>query len=290
MARPTRISEVRARVAAAEALAPGDLREMLPSGHQSVFANRMSWVVLHMERAGLLERVGRGIYRLTEQGEKLLVQASARIDRKTLRENPAYREWRDRVGKSSPGKGTGSIQADGSPDTPEEALEHAARQLRIEVEAEVLKRVLEAPPAFLERVVVDLLIAMGYGGGDAAMGHVTGRSGDGGIDGTIREDALGLDEVYIQAKKYTEGTVGEGALRNFAGAIDAAGTTKGVFVTTTSFTRAAREYVARSPKRIVLIDGEELAHLMVAHDVGVRTRVRHDIKRIDEDYFDQETM
>ena len=286
----TRISEVRARVAAAEALAPGDLREMLPSGRQSVFANRMSWVVLHMERASLLERVGRGIYRLTEQGEKLLVQASARIDRKTLRENPAYREWRDRVGKSSPEEDTGSVQADGSPDTPEEVLEHAAGQLRIEVEAEVLKRVLEAPPAFLERVVVHLLIAMGYGGGDAAMGHVTGRSGDGGIDGTIREDALGLDEVYIQAKKYTEGTVGEGALRNFAGAIDAAGTTKGVFVTTASFTRAAREYVARSPKRIVLIDGEELARLMVAHDVGVRTRVRHEIKRIDEDYFDQETV
>ena len=131
---------------------------------------------------------------------------------------------------------------------------------------------------------------MGYGGGDAAMGQVTGRSGDGGIDGTIREDALGLDEVYIQAKKYTEGTVGEGALRNFAGAIDAAGTTKGVFVTTASFTGAAREYVARSPKRIVLIDGEELARRMVAHGVGVRTRVRYEIKRIDEDYFDQETM
>ena len=188
------------------------------------------------------------------------------------------------MGKSSPEKGTGSVQADGSPDTPEEVLEHAAGQLRIEVEAEVLKRILEAPAAFLERVVVDLLIAMGYGGGDSAMGHVTGRSGDGGIDGTIREDALGLDEVYIQAKKYTEGTVGEGALRNFAGAIDAAGTTKGVFVTTSSFTRAARKYVARSPKRIVLIDGEELARLMVAHDVGVRTRVRHEIKRIDEDY------
>ena len=122
------------------------------------------------------------------------------------------------------------------------------------------------------------------------MGHVTGRSGDGGIDGTIREDALGLDEVYIQAKKYAEGTVGESALRNFAGAIDAAGTTKGVFVTTASFTRTAREYVARSPKRIVLIDGEELARLMVAHDIGVRTRVHHEIKRIDEGYFDQEAV
>ena len=132
---------------------------------------------------------------------------------------------------------------------------------------------------------------MGYGGGDAAMGRVTGRSGDGGIDGTIREDALGLDEVYLQAKKYGDGNaVGEGDLRNFAGAIDAAGTTKGVFVTTAGFTRAARDYVARSPKRIVLIDGRELARLMAQHGVGVRTRVRHEIKRIDEDYFDQEAM
>ena len=174
-----------------------------------------------------------------------------------------------------------------SGETPEETLDRAAGELRTVLEAEVLARVRNAEPAFLEGVIVDLLIAMGYGGGDAAMGHVTGRSGDGGIDGTIREDALGLDEVYVQAKKYAHGnTVGEGDLRNFAGAIDAAGTTKGVFVTTAEFTRAAKDYVARSPKRIVLIDGEELARLMVRHGVGVRTRVRHEIKRIDEDYFD----
>ena len=167
----------------------------------------------------------------------------------------------------------------------------AARFLRESLEAEVLNRVRDAEPDFLERVVVDLLIAMGYGGGDAAMGQVTGRSGEGGIDGTIREDTLGLDEVHLQAKRYGDGnTVGEGDLRNFAGAIDAAGTTKGVFVTTASFTRAARNYVARSPKQIILIDGEELARLMVQHGIGVRTGVRHELKRIDEDYFDQESL
>ena len=167
---------------------------------------------------------------------------------------------------------------DDSADTPEEELDRIVRQLRSELEADVLDRVREAPPAFFEQVVVDLLIAMGYGGGDAAMGQVTGRSGDGGIDGTIREDALGLDEVYVQAKKYADGnTVGEGDLRNFAGAIDAAGTTKGVFVTTSGFTSSAKSYVARSPKRIVLIDGEELARLMVVHSIGVRTRIRHEI-------------
>jgi restriction system protein len=140
-------------------------------------------------------------------------------------------------------------------------------------------------------VVVDLLIAMGYGGGDAAMGRVTGRSGDGGIDGTIKEDTLGLDEVYIQAKRYAaDNTIGAKDLRNFAGALDAAGTTKGVFVTTATFTSAAKDYVKRSPKRIVLIDGEELARLMVEYDIGVRTRIRHAIKRIDEDYFEQEAL
>ena len=152
---------------------------------------------------------------------------------------------------------------------PEEALDHAAAQLRQALEADLLDRVRAAPSTFLERVVVDLLIAMGYGGGNAARGRVTGQAGDGGIDGTIREDALGLDEVYLQAKKYAPGTtVGEGALRNFAGAIDAANTTKGVFVTTAGFTRSATDYVAKSPKRIVLIDGEELARLMVVHEIG----------------------
>ena len=170
-------------------------------------------------------------------------------------------------------------------------MTRAADEMRAMLEVELLDRVRRAAPAVLEQVVVDLLLSMGYGGGDADRGRVTGGTGDGGIDGTIREDALGLDEVYVQAKKYAEGrAVGEGDLRNFAGAIDAAGTTKGVFVTTAGFTKSARNYVARSPKRIVLIDGEELARLMVQHDVGVRTRDRFEIKRIDQDYFDQDSI
>ena len=285
------VSDVREHIAAAERLTIDDLREMLPSGRQSVFVNRVSWAVIYLGRAGLTERVRRGVWRLTAEGERLLADPPSRIDMDYLRKYPAYVAWR--TGKNEPTSPNDAVSwiSDGSADTPEEALEKAARQLRETLEAEILTRVREAPPSFLEQVVIHLLIAMGYGGGDAAMGRVTGRSGNGGIDGTIQEDALGLDEVYVQAKKYAvDNTVGEGDLRNFAGAIDAAGTTKGVFVTTASFTRAARDYVARSPKRIVLIDGEELARLMVAHDIGVRTRVRHEIKRIDEDYFDQETL
>ena len=286
----TPISHVRARVATAEHLTPEDLRETVPSGRQAVFTNRVSWAVIYMERAGLLERVRRGVYRMAAEGERVLRQNPARIDMQVLRRYSAYREWKA-ASTAKPGRKDLPAQPSESLDTPEEALERAAQQLRRELEIDLLKRVRNAEPAFLEQVVIDLLVAMGYGGGDPAMGRVTGRSGDGGIDGTIREDILGLDEVYVQAKKYAEGnTVGESDLRNFAGAIDAAGTNKGVFVTTSGFTQAARKYVARSPKRIVLIDGEELARLMVAKGVGVRTRVKHEIRRIDEDYFSEEAQ
>ena len=282
------LSDVRERIAAAEGISSEDLREMLPSGRQAVFVNRVSWAVIYMERAGLLKRVRRGVYRLTQDGESLLSRRPARIDMDLLRQYPDYAIWRQQV-NAPPGKDVPSKQCEDISHTPEEALDRAGRQLRIALEADVLLRVRDASPAFLEHAVVDLLIAMGYGDGDATMGRVTGRSGDGGIDGTIREDALGLDEVYVQAKRYAEGNaVGEGDLRNFAGAIDAAGTTKGVFVTTADFTRAARDYVARSPKRIVLIDGPKLASLMVRYGIGVRTRATYEIKRIDEDYFDQE--
>ena len=286
----TSLGEMRERIAAAEGLTPEDVSEKFDSGHRHpVFANRVSWAVLGLERAGLVQRVRRAVYRLTEDGQRLLAREPARVDDNVLRTYPAFVEWKERMRERSPHPDRPQPRDDETSETPEETLERAAGELRAMLEAEILDRVRTAPPTFLEGLVVDLLIAMGYGGGDAAAGRVTGRSGDGGIDGKIREDALGLDEVYLQAKKYGDGsTVGESDLRNFAGAIDAESTTKGIFVTTARFTRAARDYVKRSPKRIVLIDGEELARLMVRHGVGVRTRVRHEIKRIDEDYFDQE--
>jgi restriction system protein len=284
------LSEVRARVSVSEGLTPEDMQELLSSG-QPVFTNRISWAVVYVAGAGLVEKVRRGVYRLTAGGERLLAQAPARIDKNVLRNYPAYVEWSARKSVRSPNRDTAPAPPDDSADTPEEALERAARQLHGALEGDVLDRVREAAPEFLERLVVDLLIALGYGGGDAEMGRVTGRSGDGGIDGTIREDALGLDEVCLQTKKFAAGqTVGANDLRNFAGAIDTAGTTKGVFVTTAGFTRAAKDYVALSPKRIVLIDGEELARLMVTHNIGVRRKIQYDVKRIDEDYFDLEGL
>ena len=284
----TSTTEVRQRVADAEGLTPEALHELLPSGNVTKFANRVGWALVHLQKAGLVEKVQRGIYRLAAAGEQLLVQSPTRIDMPLLRHYPAYVAWRKAPSQKQDSAPT---RADDAVDTPEEALDQAAAQLRQALEADLLDRVRAAPSTFLERVVVDLLIAMGYGGGNAARGRVTGQAGDGGIDGTIREDALGLDEVYLQAKKYAAGTtVGEGALRNFAGAIDAANTTKGVFVTTAVFTRSATDYVAKSPKRIVLIDGEELARLMVVHEIGVRTRIRYAVNRIDEDYFAGEDL
>ena len=281
------LPQVRERIAKREGLSVEALQEMVPSGRSSVFDKRVGWAVFHLERAGLLERVRRGVYRSTREGESLLSREPSRIDVNLLQEYPDYAEWSRRVKARSPEKHVASRQNEDLSDTPEEALDRAARQLSSALEADVLHRVRNAAPAFLERVVVDLLIAMGYGGGDATMGRVTGRSGDGGIDGTIQEDALGLDEVYVQAKKYADGnTVGESDLRNFAGAIDAAGTNKGVFVTTAGFTRAAKDYVARSPKRIVLVEGEELARLLVRYGIGLRTSHTYAVKRIDQDYFD----
>lgn len=281
----TPLSNVRERIATAEGLSDQDLLELLPSGRQPVFGNRVSWAVIYMERAGLVERVRRGVYRLTEDGARLLSGAPSRIDMDLLGGYPAFAEWSQRTNTASPERDAKVQWHAANSETPEEALDRIAQQLRAVLEADLLLRVRNAPPAFLERVVVDLLVKMGYGGGDAARGRVTGGSGDGGIDGTIREDPLGLDEVHVQAKKYAKGNhVGVGDLRNFAGAIDVAGR-KGIFVTTSGFTQAARDYVRRSTKQIVLIDGEELARLMACHDVGVRTRIQHEIKRIDEDYF-----
>ena len=283
----TPISEIRERVATAEGLTAEETREMVASG-QPRFALRVNWAVLEMRHAGLVERVRRANYRLTEEGKRLLEQASARVD---LDRYPSYIEWSKKASAPPPGKDAKPAPPDESADTPEEALHHAVQQLCDALEAEVLDRVRKVTPARFEQVVLNLLTAMGYGSGDPAMGRVTGGSGDGGIDGTIKEDTLGLDEVYIQAKRYAAGnTIGAKDLRNFAGALDAAGTTKGVFVTTATFTSAAKDYVKRSPKRIVLIDGEELARLMVEHDIGVRTRIQHAIKRIDEDYFEQEAL
>lgn len=295
--REVRVSEVRRRVATTENLTDDDQKERIPSGRMTRFANRISWALDCLGKAGLVKRIEGmwGVWQLTTEGKKLLNNPPSRVDLNYLRENyPAFaatpsasQAARD-VSSSS---GPTSASLDSQMDTPEEALMKAASQLREALEIEVLDRVRKESAAFFERVVVDLLIAMGYGGGDPERGKVMGRPGDGGIDGTIKQDALGFDEVHVQAKRYTgDNTVGEVDLRSFVGALDTKRTTKGVFVTTANFTRAAREFVKSTTKHIVLIDGQELARLMVQYNVGVRKRDSRkiEIRQLDESYFAEE--
>ena len=293
------MAELYRRVADAVALSPKDREARHPHSGQRVFAGRVRWARLNLHDAGLIMQVRHGVHRITPEGEALFLRLRADqskgITRKFLRDNyPSFAKSSKRSARSSR-KSAASASPDElseTPDeiseTPDEALENAFHTLRSALEAEVLDRVRTAPPEFLEHVVVDLMIAMGYGGGDASRGQVLGRTGDGGVDGVISEDALGLDLVYLQAKKYAEDqTVGVDHLRNFAGAMDAKGTTKGVFVTTARFTRKAEDYAKEISKRITLIDGGELARRMVKHNVGVLTETCYETKRVDKGYFEE---
>lgn len=285
----TSSSEIRNRVMTSEGLTKSDTEEMLPSGKQSVFTNRVAWALSHMRRADLVLRARRGIYKLTPEGTRLLSNDPLRVDMKTLNGYESYRAWSANTGTEVEGNSTEKIGTGDLGVSPTEVIEKAFQSLKEELAAELLSRIRNTDPKFLEQIVVDLLIAMGYGGGDSEMGRVVGQSGDHGIDGTIREDKLGLDEVYIQAKNYAPGNkVGEGDLRNFVGAIVAAGTSKGVFVTTSEFTPAAKDFVNRSPTRIVLIDGDQLAHYMIDYNVGVRTGSTYVLKHPDDNYFEPE--
>jgi restriction system protein len=279
-------ADLRSRVARDLQLTEADLAEVLPSGRQTTFANRTAWANVFLQRAGLLEKAGRGVYRITREGRQVMAERPERVDMRFLERYPAYTEWRRR---------SAAIKTDGSEQggetepqdqTPEEQIEASHTALTSALRSDLLERVREMPPAFFERLIVDLLIAMGYGGGRAEMGQAIGRAGDGGIDGMIKEDALGLDIVYVPAKRYGDGnTVGRAEVQSFAGSLDGVGATKGIFFTTSTFSQGARDYVGRISKRIVLIDGAELSALMIRNGVGVRTRTVYEIKRLDEDYF-----
>jgi restriction system protein len=280
-------ADLRNRVASELQLTDVDLAEMLPSGRQTTFANRTAWANVFLQRSGLLEKVSRGVYRITDEGRKVLAERPERVDMRFLERYPAYLEWRQRGVGIKPVEGVQAAGPTAEDQTPEEQIEASHTALAAALQSDLLERVREMSPAFFERLIVDLLIAMGYGGGRTEMGRAIGRSGDGGIDGMIKEDALGLDIVYVQAKRYADGnTVGRSEVQSFAGSLDGVGATKkGIFFGTSTFSQGARDYVGRISKRIVLIDGAELARLMVQHNVGVRTRTTYEVKKVDEDYF-----
>lgn len=269
-------------------LSTDDLKEMLPSGVQRTFDNRVGWAATYMKKAGLLEPTRRGYYRITPRGKDLLKSSPPRVDVKLLKKYPEFIEFQRLKGTRSAEKKTVSTTTtDSSVATPSEALEDAYENLRNELKNELLAKLKTSSPSFFERIVVDLLVKMGYGGSRSDAGKAIGRSGDGGIDGIIKEDKLGLDVVYIQAKRWDSNPVGRPDVMQFAGALQAQKAAKGIFITTSRFTDDAKGYVGQIGSKIVLIDGELLSNLMIDHDVGVSTVALYPVKKIDMDYFEE---
>jgi restriction system protein len=274
-------------IAAVFQLTPEDRAVLLPSGKQTTVRNRLQWACTFLDKAGAVERTRRGHFRITPRGMTLLEQYPQRIDNRVLKQFPEFvafqtsrsEEQTDVVLAPAPG-------AAETLSTPEETISVAEGAIGAALKSQLLERIREMSPAFFEGLVVDLIVAMGYGGTRASVARRLGHSGDEGIDGVVNEDPLGLDVVYIQAKRYApDNTIGRERIQQFAGALVGQGASKGVFVTTSSFSKGAAEYAQKVPQRIILLDGGELARLMVQYGVGVRTERTIEIKRIDADYF-----
>jgi restriction system protein len=258
--------------------------QLLPSGTQPLMTNRVAWAKTFLQKAGLVEPVRRGVARITSRGAEVLAKKPTRIDMKFLEQFPEYVAFRAIRRDTAP---TSTTDEDTTTATPEEALEGAYQRLRAELESEVLDQVKKASPAFFERLVIAVLVAMGYGGSLSEAGKVIGGSGDAGIDGIIKEDRLGLDVIYVQAKRW-ENPVGRPEVQKFAGALQGQRARKGIFLTTSMFTRDAQDFAASIDSRVVLIDGPTLANLMIDHNVGVSPVRSFDLKRIDSDFFSEE--
>lgn len=281
----TRIGEAIDRLSKEFGLSDEELAALLPSGRQTTFANRTHWAKSYLAKAGLIQATGRGRFTITEQGRQVLASNPPKINIRFLEQFPSFQGFRER----SPSSAGEIDDAAGEAATlaPDEAMRLAQQKLEEALGGELLDRVIAAPPEFFERTVVKLLSAMGYGGSVAEAARALGRSGDGGVDGVIDQDALGLDRVYVQAKRYAlNNPVGAGAIRDFFGSLDRFKATKGLFVTTSTFTQSARETSEYLSKRIVLIDGLQLTKLMIRHEVGCRTEEVLFIKKLDEEFFE----
>ena len=258
-------------------LTDDERKQLLPSGQQRVFDNRVAWARAHMKMAGLLENTKRGVFHITTRGKEVLSQNLTGINLNFLRQYPEYQEAREKPKDSLPTKEE-EVQ------TPEEQIEQAYELLRENLSSELLSQLKTASPAFFEKVVVDVLVKMGYGGSLKDAGKAIGRSRDEGIDGIINEDRLGLDSIYIQAKKW-DGTISRPEIQKFAGALQGKRARKGVFITTSDFSAGAREFVTNIDSKIILIDGKQLAGLMIEYGVGVSNEAVYELKKLDSDFF-----
>lgn len=258
---------------------------LLESGQQAIFDNRVGWARTYLKKAGLLESTRRAHFRITARGLQLLQEKPSHVTSKSLYRYPEFVEFKTRR-EASDEVTDASITASDLK-TPEEILEEAYLRVRTDLAAELLHQISHLSPSFFERLVVDLLVKMGYGGTRKDAGQAIGRSGDEGIDGVIKEDRLGLDVIYLQAKRW-DNAVGRPEIQKFVGALQGQRARKGIFLTTSSFTDNARAYVDKIQDKVVLIDGEMLADLMIDHNIGVSTVASYNIKRIDSDYFTEE--
>jgi restriction system protein len=261
---------------------------LLPSGVEPIFTNRVRWARTYLSKADALKRTRRGHFEITDRGKKLLAENPVSITNKVLQQFPEFQKFQ---APTTTAESPGDHAAEVAPEidvVPEEAIEQAETQLLKNLRSQLLDRIRELSPAFFERLVVDLVVAMGYGGSKDSVVQKLGKSGDEGIDGVVNQDPLGLDVVYVQAKRYSpDNTIGRQHIQQFAGALIGQGANKGVFVTTSTFTKQATEYANKVPQRIILIDGERFTDLMVRHNVGVQIQRTLEIKRIDLGYFDE---
>jgi restriction system protein len=263
-------------------------QELLASGNQAIFDNRVGWAKTYLKKAGLVESPKRATFVITELGIETLKKNPDHIDAKYLRKFPAFREFQH-IGHSDNESEEETITLEPSEATPEENLDKAYQRIRKSLASELLNKVVELSPIFFERLVVELLVKMGYGGSIKDAGKAIGKSGDEGIDGTIKEDKLGLDIIYIQAKRWKPGNVvGRPELHKFVGALAGQGAKKGIFITTSNFTKEASDYTPKNETKIVLIDGEQLAQLMIDYNLGCATQQTYELKKIDSDYFGEE--
>ncbi len=283
--------EAKAQLVQEMALSEEDLATLTPSGG-SQFYSRLQWATTYLRQAGLLRSAERGINQITPEGLVYLSVSPAVIKTADLRQFPAYVDFQTR-GKSAQGSKSSVVMPGSAPlpeqATPEELVAETYSTLRESLAQDVLERVKSMPPAFFERMIVKLMLRLGYGGGAEEAGQALGKSGDGGVDGVINEDKLGLDKIYLQAKRYGSGTVGRPEVQAFVGALSGQGASKGVFITTSSFAAPAKEYARQNHSfKVSLIDGIELARLMIDYDLGVSLVQRYDVKRIDSDFFSEQ--
>lgn len=265
-----------------------DRNQLVPKGNQPVFNYRTHWANTYLKKAGLLESTGRGLFRITQRGLDVLKTNPQYLDRAFLMQYSEFVEFVTPSRNNHQNESADAAYVE-SEQTPKELIHTVYQGLRRELAEELLDYILSSSPAFFEKLVVDLLLAMGYGSALEGAGQAIGRSGDGGLDGYIQEDKLGLETIYIQAKRWSENTVGRPEIQGFVGSLIGAGATKGVFITTSRFSQNAIDYAAGVQNfKVILIDGQQLAQLMIEHDVGVSVEATYVVKKVDRDFFDVE--